>query len=154
MARRLGLSFRDTDDDIQQTAGMSVSAIFVEQGEARFRELEHTAITDALSHHAGILAVGGGAVMDPEIRKALQGHDVVHLDVGLATAMRRLEMNRSRPLLVGNVRGRWQQLAEERRPFYEEVSQLTILTDALSTSEVAAVIAEELDDGRLSAGRA
>ena len=71
----------------------------------------------------------------------------------LAAAMRRLQMNRSRPLLVGNVRARWQELAEERRPYYEEVAQLTIATDSLSASDVAALIAEELETGRLAEER-
>jgi shikimate kinase len=149
LGRRLGIGFRDTDDDVTTRAGMSVSAIFVERGEPYFREVERQAVADALKEHAGVLSVGGGAVMDPETRSLLAGQRVVHLEVGLAAAMRRLKMNRSRPLLVGNVRGRWQELAEERRPYYEEVAQLTLATDSLSASDVAALIAEDLETGRL-----
>ena len=63
------------------------------------------------------------------------------LEVGLAAAMKRLQMNRSRPLLVGNVRGRWQQLADERRPLYEEVAIAAVRTDGSepSTRSVDAV---------------
>jgi shikimate kinase len=150
LARRLGVGFRDTDDDVTTRAGMSISAIFIERGEPYFREVERQAVADALREHTGVVAVGGGAVLDPESRSLLATQHVVHLEVGLAAAMRRLQMNRSRPLLVGNVRGRWQELADERRQYYEEVAQLTIATDALSASDVAALVADELETGRLA----
>lgn len=104
--------------------------------------LERQAVSTALSEHEGVLAVGGGAVMSEQVRQALGGHHVVSLEVGLAAAMKRLQMNRSRPLLVGNVRGRWQELADERRPLYEEVAIAAVRTDGLTIDQ--AVDAVEL----------
>ncbi len=102
-----------------------------------------------LSEHSGVLAIGGGAVLSDEVRSGLLGHLVVHLDVGLAAAMQRLQMNRSRPLLVGNVRGRWQQLADERRPLYLAVATVTVSTDGLSPTQVVdavvGAVAEETE---------
>lgn len=142
LAERWGVRFRDTDLDIERSTGRSISDLFVEQGEEHFRTLERQAVTTALAEHQGVLAIGGGAVMSEQVRQALGGHRVVSLDVGLAAAMQRLQMNRSRPLLVGNVRGRWQELADERRPLYVEVATASVLTDGLTINQ--AVDAVEL----------
>jgi shikimate kinase len=86
--------------------------------------------------------LGGGAVLDATTRDLLSAHRVVYLDVGLAEAMRRLEMNRSRPLLLGNVRTQWQALADARRPFYEQVADQVIVTDAMTPDQVAKQIVD------------
>lgn len=136
LAAQWGVSFRDTDNDIEVTTGATISDLFVQQGEDHFRALEREAVAQGLSDHDGVFAIGGGSVISDEVRAALAGHLVVHLDVGLAAAMDRLKMNRSRPLLVGNVRGRWQELAAERRPLYLEVATVTVSTDGLSPAQV------------------
>lgn len=137
LAHRWGVAFRDTDRDVEQVAGMTVADIFVTAGEQHFRSLERSAVMTALAEHEGVLALGGGAVLDADVRTALLDHVVVHLDVGLAAAMSRLAMNRSRPLLVGNVRGQWQRLSDERRPLYLQVAGLSVLTDGMSAAQVA-----------------
>jgi shikimate kinase len=145
LAHRWGVTFRDTDRDVEQAAGMSVADIFVTAGEEHFRSLERNAVMTALGEHEGVLALGGGAVLDGDVRAALRDHVVVHLDVGLAAAMSRLAMNRSRPLLVGNVRGQWQRLSDERRPLYQEVARLSLLTDGMSAAQVADRVAADLE---------
>jgi shikimate kinase len=60
--------------------------------------------------------------------------------------MRRLEMNRSRPLLIGNVRGRWQQLASERRPLYIEVATVSVTTDDRTAQQVSEAIVLALEE--------
>lgn len=145
LAKRWGVDFRDTDHDIEETVGQSVFDIFVERGEGQFRALERTAVASALAEHRGVLAIGGGAVLSAETRQLLVDRTVVHLRVGLAAAMQRLHMNRSRPLLVGNVRGRWQQLADERQPLYAEVETLAVDTDGQTPQQVADRIATELE---------
>ncbi len=146
LAARWGVGFRDTDRDIETAVGVTISDLFVQQGEDHFRSLERAAVARALSEHRGVLAIGGGAVLSDEVRAGLAGYLVIHLDVGLAAAMRRLEMNRSRPLLVGNVRGRWQQLADERRPLYLEVATVTVSTDGLSPAQVVEAVAAAVDE--------
>jgi shikimate kinase len=137
LARQLGVSFRDTDRDVETAQGASISDIFVEQGEQQFRELERDAVATALLEHDGVLAVGGGAVLSSETRAQLKTATVAYLKVGLAAAMQRLHMNRSRPLLVGNVRGRWQQLAQDREPLYLDVATFSVDTDNRTPQEVA-----------------
>jgi shikimate kinase len=150
LAHRWGVAFRDTDRDIEHGAGMTVADIFVTAGEQHFRSLEKDAVMTALGGHEGVLALGGGAVLDADVRTVLLDYVVVHLDVGLAAAMSRLAMNRSRPLLVGNVRGQWQRLSDERRPLYQQVARLSVLTDGMSAAQVADRVAAALEEGAAS----
>jgi shikimate kinase len=147
VAERLGLSARDTDDDVESAAGATVSDVFVEQGEEGFRALERSAVAAALTEHDGILAVGGGAVLDPGTRELLRGRTVVFLDVGIKDAASRIGLNRDRPLLLGNPRAQWLRLMEARRPVYEQVATLRVETDGRSAEEVATAVLAALDAG-------
>ena len=136
LAARLAVPMRDTDADVEELAGCTGSEIFVEHGEERFRELERAAVVRALADHDGVLALGGGAVMDPLTAADLAGHTVVFLDVGVDDAARRVGFNVSRPLLVGNPRAQWLRLMEGRRPVYEGVATVTVLTDEKAPEQV------------------
>lgn len=137
LAERLGVDLRDTDADVVASTGHEISAIFVDQGEAAFRALEREAVRTALEEHTGVLALGGGAVLDAGTRSLLEGHRVVFLHVGLADAARRVGLDTSRPLLLGNVRGRLKALLEERDPLYREVATVVVDTGGRTPEEVA-----------------
>ncbi|CAA9342442.1 MAG: Shikimate kinase I [uncultured Nocardioidaceae bacterium] len=137
LAARWGTTSRDTDHDVEAADGRSISDIFIEDGEAAFRALEREAVLTALGSHTGVLALGGGAVLDAGVRDALRGHRVVFLEVGLADAVRRVGLGSSRPLLLGNVRSRVKSLLDARRPLYQEVATLTVATDGRSADQVA-----------------
>jgi shikimate kinase len=137
LAARLRVDCRDTDEDVEQGTGGSIADLFVEHGEDHFRKLERSAVAAALAEHDGVLAVGGGAVLDAETRGMLAGRTVVFLDVGIKDAARRVGLNRDRPLLLGNPRAQWIRLMEARRPLYEEVASMTVLTDDRTPDEVA-----------------
>ena len=148
-AAGLGVTVRDTDADIEESAGKPVSEIFVDDGEPRFRELERAAVLAALVEHDGVLSLGGGAVMDPATQEALEkytadGGQVVFLDVPLAIAAQRVGMNQARPLLLGNPRAQWQKLMTERRPTYERLATLTVVSSERPGEQVAAEIIEAL----------
>lgn len=128
---------RDTDADVEAVSGKSVSDIFVEDGEAAFRALEKSAVAAALAEHDGVLALGGGAVVDPDTRSLLAGHTVVFLRVGLTDAVQRVGLGTSRPLLLGNVRSRIKALLDERTPVYESVATHQVDTDGRSPEDVA-----------------
>lgn len=140
VANRLGVGFRDTDADIEQAAGKTITEIFAESGESGFRALEREAVYTAVAEHHGVLALGGGAVMDRSVRKLLRDLPVAFLDIGLAEAAARVGLNRDRPLLLGNVRGQLKKLLDARRPLYEEVATVTVATD----SRPAGVVAEQV----------
>lgn len=146
LAHAWGVGFRDTDHDIETSEGRQVSEIFVDSGEAVFRELERAAVIAALSSHDGVLALGGGAVLDESARAALVGHRVVFLRVGLSDAAKRVGLGVSRPLLMGNVRGRIKQLIDERTPVYESVATHVVDTDGLDLDQVVAGVAEAIQE--------
>jgi shikimate kinase len=145
LATAYGVTARDTDADVEATAGRSISDIFVDSGEAHFRELERAAVAEALASHDGVLALGGGAVLDPSTRELLADHRVVFLRVGLSDAVKRVGLGTSRPLLLGNVRSRIKALLDERTPVYESVADLVVDTDDRSPQDVADEIRKALD---------
>ncbi|HET8617298.1 MAG TPA: shikimate kinase [Actinomycetales bacterium] len=120
VAQRLAVPFTDTDELVVRRAGRSVSDIFVLDGEAAFRELERDAVAEAL-RGPGVVALGGGAVMDPRTEADLVDHRVVFLDVRIADAAGRVGFDQSRPLLAVNPRAQWTALMNERRPVYARV---------------------------------
>ncbi|MEU8706175.1 3-dehydroquinate synthase [Streptomyces sp. NPDC048565] len=145
LADRLGAPYRDTDADIVATAGKEISEIFFDEGEERFRALERQAVRDAIDRHTGVLALGGGAVLDGETRALLAGHPVVYLSMDVDEAVRRVGLNTARPLLAVNPRRQWRELMDARRPLYEEVAAVTVATDERAPDEVAQAIIEALE---------
>nr|WP_155856010.1 shikimate kinase [Cellulomonas sp. URHD0024] len=149
LGERWQLSVRDTDADVEAVSGKRIADIFIEDGEPEFRALEAAAVASALAEHDGVLALGGGAVLDPRTQELLgayrnEGGVVVFLDVTLAHAAPRVGFNTSRPLLLGNPRAQWSALMEARRPVYEGVATLRVLTDGLKPADVAELIELEL----------
>lgn len=144
LAGLLGVGFRDTDEDIEAGTGSAVTDLFIDVGEASFRELERDAVAAALTGADGVLALGGGAVADATTRAALAGHRVVYLEVTAPTAGERVGLARSRPLLLGNVRGQLRALLDARRPLYEQVATVIVDTEGRTPAEVAAAVAAAL----------
>jgi len=144
VADALGVGFRDTDADIEALAGKPVPEIFIDEGEAHFRALERQAVRAALDTHDGVLALGGGAVMAEETRAALRGHTVVYLSVELADAVKRVGLGQGRPLLAVNPRATLRHLLEQRRPLYEEVATVTVVTDDRTPQDIAAEVIDRI----------
>jgi shikimate kinase len=136
VADRLGLPFRDTDADIEATAGKPISDVFIDDGEEAFRALERAAVVDALAGHEGVLAVGGGAVLDENTRADLADRTVAFLSVRLADAAKRVGLARDRPVLTLNPRAQLRVLLEARRPFYEQVATFEVNTDGRDVDAV------------------
>jgi shikimate kinase len=144
LAERLGVPFRDTDHDVETTAGKPIGEIFVDDGEERFRALERTAVQEALGTHDGVIALGGGAILDPGTQADLAGHQVVYLEVGLSDAVKRVGLASARPLLVLNPRSQFRKLMEERRPIYERLAVIQVATDGREPADVADEIVKGL----------
>lgn len=148
LARRWAVGVRDTDEDIENREGRSIGEIFVDDGEAHFRELEREAVATALEEHDGVLSLGGGAVLAEDTRERLAGHTVVFLRVGLTDAVKRVGLGESRPLLtqaVGGMRSRVKQLLDERTPVYEAVATFSVDTSGRTPEDVADEIAGMID---------
>ncbi|MFB9236691.1 shikimate kinase [Plantactinospora siamensis] len=150
LAAALGVGFRDTDADIEGLAGKPIPDIFIDEGEAHFRDLERAAVAAALVSFDGVLALGGGAVLADETRGLLARHTVVHLSVGLPDAIRRVGLGVGRPLLAINPRATLKYLMDQRRPLYAEVAAHTVETDGRTPEEVAGDVLAAL--GRPVAG--
>jgi shikimate kinase len=151
LATSLGVPFADSDLLIEQEAGISVSDIFVTQGEPAFRELEEAVIRKALAEHEGVLALGGGAIMNAHTRDRLKGLPVIWLDVDLGQAAKRVGMNQARPLLLGDIRANMNRLMKERTPIYQEVSTIVVNTNGLKVREVVDEIVKQMDAGENNA---
>ena len=146
LGRRLSMNFADTDSLIEEQSGLRVSEIFLDKGEPFFRELEREIVLRELTNFDGVLALGGGAVMNADVESALrQSLDpICFLDVSLSSAAPRIGFNRDRPLLVGNPRAKWQELMNIRRPIYESLATLTVSTDSGTPSQIAQEVADIL----------
>lgn len=145
LADRLNTRYRDTDDDIVAAEGRAVSDIFVDAGEPYFRKLEREAVRVALAEHPGVLALGGGAVLDEGVRDLLVGLPVVYLTMEVGEAIKRVGLNTARPLLAVNPRQQWKQLMEARRQLYTDVARVVVATDDRTPEEVAQAILDALE---------
>ncbi|MEU6985395.1 shikimate kinase [Streptomyces sp. NPDC046324] len=149
LAERLRCAYRDTDDVVVAAEGRSVADIFAAQGEDRFRALEKAAVATALAEHDGVLSLGGGAVLDGGTRSLLAAHTaVVHLTMGVEEAAGRAGLAAARPLLTGDPRERWRELAEARAPLYAEVAGVVVATDGRTPDEVADAVLDALESRR------
>jgi shikimate kinase len=144
LAELLGVDLLDSDQAIEAQQGKSISDIFMDEGEARFRELERTEVASSLASHSGVLSLGGGAVMDPAASAALAGRTVVFLDVGIVDAAKRVGFDRSRPLLAVNPRAQWIRMMDVRRPTYEALATFTVQTGGRTPQDIAAEIVQRL----------
>lgn len=146
LAQVWGVTYRDTDADVEAAEGRSIADLFLADGEDYFRAAEREAVHRALTEHDGVLALGGGAVLDEGVQQALAGHTVVFLDVGLADATKRVGLARSRPLLVGSPRRQWQLLMDARRPVYERLATAVVATGGQEPEQVSAAVLAALGD--------
>ncbi|MDL2077313.1 shikimate kinase [Streptomyces sp. GXMU-J15] len=145
LAERLGVGYRDTDDDIVAGQGRAISEIFVDDGEPAFRALEKEAVRRALAGHDGVLALGGGAVLDEDTRALLAGQPVVYLSMDVEEAVKRTGLNAARPLLAVNPRKQWRELMEARRHLYEQIATAVVATDGRTPEEVTQAVLDALE---------
>lgn len=145
VAEKLGVAFADTDHVVEATAGKPVSEIFVDDGEEHFRALERAAVQAALADHDGVLALGGGSILDAGTRADLAELPVVYLEVGLSDAVKRVGLASARPLLVLNPRSQFRKLMEERRPIYEGLATIRVATDDREPADIVDEIVKGLE---------
>jgi shikimate kinase len=149
LARRWGCAGADLDREVERQAGRAVPAIFEEEGEERFRDLESLALAQALGGQGPVvLACGGGVLGRAANRDLLKEHaKVVWLTVEPQEAARRLGPGESdeRPLLSGSTPAeRLRVLLQRRGPAYAAAADVTVETDGLSPEEVAERVAAAL----------
>ena len=147
LATELGVPFRDTDDLVATAAGKPVGDIFVEDGEAAFRQFERAAVARGLEGFGtggGILALGSGAVLDADVRRLIDRGKIIYLEAEFGAVAKRTGLDKPRVVIPGNPRGRLRAMLEERRPLYESLAALTVPTDDLTPEEVATELVKQL----------
>ena len=145
LAERLGVGYRDTDDDIVAEQGRTIAEIFVDEGEPAFRAIEKAAVHKALAEHDGVLALGGGSILDADTRVLLAGQRVVYLSMDVEEAVKRTGLNAARPLLAVNPRKQWRELMKARRSLYEGVATAVVATDGRTPEEVTQAALDALE---------
>ncbi|MFE3857770.1 shikimate kinase [Streptomyces griseorubiginosus] len=145
LADRLGTGYRDTDDDIVTAQGRSIAEIFVDEGEPAFRAVEKAAVARALAEHDGVLALGGGSILDADTRALLAGQRVLYLSMDVEEAVKRTGLNAARPLLAVNPRKQWRELMEARRSLYESIATAVVATDGRTPEEVTRIALDALE---------
>ncbi|WP_375400373.1 shikimate kinase [uncultured Amnibacterium sp.] len=150
LARRLDLPFADTDAAVVREHG-PIDALFRDRGEPEFRRLERAAVQQALAS-GGVVALGGGAVLDPATRDDLTNCTIVLLTVAETAVADRLAGSR-RPLLTGPLvtdgpptdrLASWRRIAAERAPVYAALADLTVDTSHRPVSGIVEELAAAL----------
>jgi shikimate kinase len=148
LARQLQLTFVDSDHEIEERTGADIPWIFDVEGEAGFREREHSVIEELTQREGILLATGGGAVLRAENRQALAARGyVIYLHATVEQQVARTNQDRNRPLLQsGDPETILRELMAVRDPLYREVADLVIDTDAGSARTLTQRIVSELND--------
>lgn len=122
LAKQLGVPFFDLDHEIEKALGYSVSEIFERFGEPRFRQAEQDIIIRLLEEKPCILASGGGAFIQDEIRKLIKEKAIsVWLNADFETLLERVSRKNTRPLLEQGDKGEiLKGLMEKRYPIYRQ----------------------------------
>lgn len=138
LAKKLGLSFADTDRLIAKEHG-AITKIFEKFGEDYFRELETKFLEQAL-HEYEIVATGGGIVLREENRELLIGHKVVFLDTDQQSVIGKINLDK-RPL-IKNDPDAWGRIYQARLPLYRQAANHTVYTGSRSIRAVTKELEE------------
>ena len=137
VARKLGMKFLDTDDEIEKSEGVPISQIFADKGESYFRSLEWNYIERGHPSDGCVISCGGGLVTQDGISGLMKARGVLLcLHASVETILSRTSGNFKRPLLqVDDPELRIRELLAERQPYYS-LAQVSVLTDQRSIPEV------------------
>ncbi|GIV06606.1 MAG: hypothetical protein KatS3mg016_2181 [Fimbriimonadales bacterium] len=142
LAERWNLPLYDIDHLVEQEAKRSISEIFHNYGEARFRELESAVLHEVARQSCGVVATGGGIVLS-EANRALmrQSGWMVYLKASIETLWKRLHQSQNRPLLqTDSPLNALRAVMQAREPLYQEADWV-IEVDSLTPAQVADAVA-------------
>jgi shikimate kinase len=148
LAKALGRDFYDSDREIEDRTGVSISWIFEMEGEAGFRSREQKVIEQLTGLKDIVLATGGGAILSEENRRVLRsrGH-VVYLSASVEQLLRRTAKDKSRPLLqTENPKQQIADLLEKRDHMYRDVADVILKTGEQSIQHVVSGLIQQLED--------
>ena len=128
LSKRMGLNFFDTDDQIEQKAGATISWIFDIEGEEKFRDRESEILSTIIKEDNCIISTGGGIVLREENRALLKKGTGIYLKTSIQSQLERTMNDKERPLLqnIDNKEEALREIAKLRNPIYESCSEITI----------------------------
>jgi len=127
LAKKLGWKFIDLDTEIERREGRSISEIFREKGEPYFRDLERSCLKDLSTSRKSVIALGGGAYMDPENRDVAEKTGLtVWLKVSFSKLVHRVKIDGTRPKFVDQAQA--ERLYQIREPLYA-LAKVHVSTD-------------------------
>ena len=147
LAKRLGLSFVDSDAEIEDAAGYSAAEVFERFGESDFRDGERRLVARLVEGDVRVIATGGGAFVDPRTRKLLNERAVtVWLDAPVDILAERTSRRDTRAQLRnGDPKATLERLSEERRPSYAE-AHIHVKSGDGAHKDVVDAIIQALED--------
>jgi len=156
LARRLGKTFYDCDEEIERATGVKIPVIFDIEGEAGFRAREARILAELVVRSDIVLATGGGAVLSADNRKLLADNGVVvYLRAVASDLWARTRHDRNRPLLkTDQPLARLEQLFAERDPLYRSIADLIVDTGAQSLGSLAHRLEQQLIERQSAAASA
>lgn len=134
LAEKLHLNYLDTDEEIEVKAQKKIKAIFTEDGERAFRDLEHQIIINT-STSDYVISTGGGVIEREENRQWLNDKQVIYLKTSWDTIDKRLQNDKDRPIWQDQSRDKRDLLAK-RDLKYRQVSSIIIDTDQKSINQI------------------
>lgn len=148
LAKEMGYAFADTDEEVTKRTGVSIAYIFDVEGEEGFRKRECLALKECLSDNNTILSTGGGIVLSKENRDLLQDRGtVVYLQTSIRFQVKRTASTNNRPLLQNkDPEETLEKLMLTRAPLYEEIADITIMTDNKSLQEMSKEIQRAINE--------
>ena len=146
LAKQLNMRFVDSDKEIENHTGASISLIFEIEGESKFRERETKMLRELSSEDNVVLATGGGAILAEENRRILRRNGtVVYLHASVDTQLERTRNSKKRPLLnTDDPRARLEELMKVREPLYRQEADVIVNADRRSSARVAKEIIDQL----------
>ena len=147
LARRLDMTFIDSDHEIEARTGATIPWIFEIEGEASFRRREADVIRELTAQNGIVLATGGGAVLDPASRALLaERGTVIYLRASVSSILARTAHDKNRPLLqTADPRRKLEDLTAQREPLYREIADMVIDTGRPNVQSMVQTILDQLD---------
>ena len=148
LAKEMGYAFADTDEEVTKRTGVSIAYIFDVEGEEGFRKRECLALKECLNDNNAVVSTGGGIVLSKENRDLLQVRGtVVYLQTSIRTQVKRTASTNNRPLLQNkDPEETLEKLMLTRAPLYEEIADITIMTDNKSLQEMSKEIQRAINE--------
>jgi shikimate kinase len=152
LAKRLEMTFADSDKELMARTGVAIATIFEIEGEAGFRLRESAALAELVKRDQIVLATGGGTVLASENRRLLKENGtVIYLCATLEDLWQRTRRDVERPLLqTEDPRATLEPLLHTRDPLYREVAHLIVDTGTQSVARLTTDILARLGQHRVA----